>query len=81
MDKVDELGQQFRRVKIHRNLSIVVAVSAVESAGVVTSQLKEASSAYAAVRGVRISALLKLNHSHLVGLQSRMSNTVCSAAG
>ena len=47
MEKVDELGQQFRRVKIHRNLSIVVAVSAVESAGVVTSQLKEAGSACA----------------------------------
>lgn len=47
MEKVDELGQQFRRVKIHRDLSIVVAVSAVESAGVVTSQLKEAGSACA----------------------------------
>ena len=47
MDKVDELGQQFRWVKIHRNLSIVVAVSAVESAGVVTSQLREAGSACA----------------------------------
>ena len=42
MDNVDELGQQFRRVKIHRTLIIVVAVSAVESAGVVTSQLLDA---------------------------------------
>ena len=45
MGKVDELEQMVRRVKLHRNLLIAVAVLAAGSAGVVTNQLLDAQAA------------------------------------